>query len=676
MPIADPRDIPGLVAWYSAEAETGYANDAPMTGWTDLSGNNNHAIVVGGQPPLWKDAGGPGGGPMVQFRATGTSVATWGYFELPANILGGSGSSGEIMVQIKSDGSDASHWWFGTGAGAQSTSHYPYSGTIYETFGVDGNQKAVNPLVSLTAWRRYHVWAAPNDMGIRLDAVQRLTEANVATVFTPVPLLGHGGRSGVPSTFGDATCFRGQMSAVVLYNRTLTATERDDLDAWLTANPDGGTLTAPTGPLTLPEKVDAVVARIRDEINAVRAEQLTLEAVRDLMGVTLAAGANVTITPDDAADTITIASGASGGMTVEEVQDTVAAMLTAGTGVELTYDDVAGTLAITATGGGGGGATTLDALTDVDTTTAAPLDGQVLVYDANTGLWKPGTATEGGPQVGAWENNLETLFTYPPLVETDLQANPPSIPTAKPVGAVIEVTVTEAMLITNAGADLGHGTLLQIIAVMRQINTSTGNPSVEGAHVDAVTNIESVGNTSSLGAPAVNARVTASIVSPKPVKVGDKVRLRVWSANGANYRLDWWAHRSLPTRWGTKLDAEGRLPMFRDIVASGNMGTPVPATVLTLGATAALNTWTTGNDTTRNQWIDFGSLPQQNGVAQQNRIYIADPAGAGVMTQGDGIPGTGTSAIQASTGGALIHGDNCPTQWRGDRLYIPTPPVA
>jgi hypothetical protein len=58
-------------------------------------------------------------------------------------------------------------------------------------------------------------------------------------------------------------------------------------------------------------------------------------------------------------------------------------------GAGLDYDPVTGELTAT---GGAAGATKLDDLTDVDTSTTAPTDGQVLKYDAAAGLWKPGAA--------------------------------------------------------------------------------------------------------------------------------------------------------------------------------------------------------------------------------------------------------------------------------------------
>ncbi|HEU5454426.1 MAG TPA: hypothetical protein VFU85_01950, partial [Nocardioides sp.] len=106
------------------------------------------------------------------------------------------------------------------------------------------------------------------------------------------------------------------------------------------------------------------------------------EAVRDAIGVALVGVGSISVTVDDAGDTITIGSAVpaptgqpdgkvlttdsgglvyaspTGGLDLEAVQDAVAAMILAGTNVTKTYNDAAGTLTIDATpGGGGGGAT-------------------------------------------------------------------------------------------------------------------------------------------------------------------------------------------------------------------------------------------------------------------------------------------------------------------------------
>jgi ribulose bisphosphate carboxylase small subunit len=88
----------------------------------------------------------------------------------------------------------------------------------------------------------------------------------------------------------------------------------------------------------------------------------TAERVDDQVNTLLTAGANVTLTYDDAAGTLTIAAtednlsnnttsdlaeGTNLYFTTERVDDQVASLLTAGSNITLTYDDAAGTLTIT-----------------------------------------------------------------------------------------------------------------------------------------------------------------------------------------------------------------------------------------------------------------------------------------------------------------------------------------
>ncbi len=85
---------------------------------------------------------------------------------------------------------------------------------------------------------------------------------------------------------------------------------------------------------------------------AVAAAATDPEVVRDTMATALVAGANVTITPDDTANTITIASSGGGVTDPEVVRDTMAAALVAGTNVTITPNDAADTITIAAAGSG------------------------------------------------------------------------------------------------------------------------------------------------------------------------------------------------------------------------------------------------------------------------------------------------------------------------------------
>jgi len=90
--------------------------------------------------------------------------------------------------------------------------------------------------------------------------------------------------------------------------------------------------------------------------NIIAGSGVTAEGAVDAVAASLVAGANVTITYNDAADTITVAAtgGSGGGLDTEQVIDAVAASLVAGTNVTITYNDAAGTITIASTGGGGG----------------------------------------------------------------------------------------------------------------------------------------------------------------------------------------------------------------------------------------------------------------------------------------------------------------------------------
>jgi hypothetical protein len=238
MPISDPRDISGLVLWYSAEAETAYSNGASMTGWTDLSGNGNHATAQGTLAPQWESATGEAGGPAVRFRGThGTTSATWGYFSLPASVMG-SAAAGEIHASIKSDGQNCSLWGLGLTTGTSAASHYPFTSAIYEGFGTNSRKTVGFAEVAITDWRRYNVWSAAGDWAARIDAFVEFSTGSNTVLWDAAPVIGHGKRNGALSD--NTGSFQGRIGAVVLYNRKLTTTERNDLDAWLAAHPSGG----------------------------------------------------------------------------------------------------------------------------------------------------------------------------------------------------------------------------------------------------------------------------------------------------------------------------------------------------------------------------------------------------------------------------------------------------
>lgn len=102
-----------------------------------------------------------------------------------------------------------------------------------------------------------------------------------------------------------------------------------------------------------------------ESIEAAAAAAYTDEQARDAIGTALTAGAGITITPSDPADTITIAAtgsvvgththiGADVTDFAEVTDDRLNALLVAGTGITLTYNDAANTLTVASSVAAGG----------------------------------------------------------------------------------------------------------------------------------------------------------------------------------------------------------------------------------------------------------------------------------------------------------------------------------
>lgn len=241
MAISDPRDISGLLVWYSADAETSYTSGSQMTSWVDRSGNGNHATAVASTTkPIWQSTTGPSSGPSVRFGNDG-------YFTLP-NIFSGV-TSAEAMVVTKSDGVDTSLWGMGQTTGGSDEAHYPYGGTVYESWGLPTGARPNFSGTGITSWHRYGVWSASSDWDAHLDEVSKASSTSWTPSFTANPVLGAGRKNNAVDMR-----YSGNITCLVVYNKKLTSTERSDLASWLSSNPSGGFPTA-TDVATLPSPI-------------------------------------------------------------------------------------------------------------------------------------------------------------------------------------------------------------------------------------------------------------------------------------------------------------------------------------------------------------------------------------------------------------------------------------
>lgn len=106
---------------------------------------------------------------------------------------------------------------------------------------------------------------------------------------------------------------------------------------------------------------------------------------------------------------------------------------------------------------GGGGATTIDDLADVDTSTVAPTDGQVLTWDNAAGQWEPATPSAAPVDSVAGKTGAVTL-ELTDNTDVGLALNAPSLPAGTVVAITGEGTNGETTFVNSATANSGNGT--------------------------------------------------------------------------------------------------------------------------------------------------------------------------------------------------------------------------
>lgn len=211
------------------------------------------------------------------------------------------------------------------------------------------------------------------------------------------------------------------------------------------------------------------------------------EGIDDRVAALLTAGANVTLTYDDASGTLEVAATPPGPGDIsgfnEAVDDRVAALITAGSGIGKSYDDAAGTLTLTASVPAA--YTDEDARDAIGTALTAGNGISVTVDDAGDTITLKAVGSTVSTQTGTsytavlGDANTFIRFTNGSPVTFTI---PPNSSVAFPVGTVIEfsqsgtgaVTVAEGsgVTINSRSSDL---TLAgqYAVAFVKKVDTDT-----------------------------------------------------------------------------------------------------------------------------------------------------------------------------------------------------------
>lgn len=132
-------------------------------------------------------------------------------------------TEGEIFAVVKADNDpgsatgENSHLWH---LGSATAERYPdASGIIGEIFGTTVAKAVGNPAPALTSWRVYNVVSQPNFFRALLDNVELFATATNTVGWPSAPTIG----AALPSWFN------GYIAELAIFNRVLTAVERDDV---------------------------------------------------------------------------------------------------------------------------------------------------------------------------------------------------------------------------------------------------------------------------------------------------------------------------------------------------------------------------------------------------------------------------------------------------------------
>jgi hypothetical protein len=247
VPITDPTDIAGCILWLAADDIVGLSDGDPVSTWADGSGAGRDATGSGGSRPTYQ-TGELNGRPVVRFDGTDDEMATAsvGVTDLDCTIIAvlspANTDAGRSPVFVGNDGGGNGYGIAtSTGGGAPNEIGRLRGGIAWDS---TGTAATTGPAI-------YSLVQSSGSCEVFLDGVSLGTFSSDPNNPTSRITLGNH-RVGVSS----ANCWAGDIAEIAIYDSPLDATDRGDVEAYLTAKWFGGGATdtpldAQPGTLTL-----------------------------------------------------------------------------------------------------------------------------------------------------------------------------------------------------------------------------------------------------------------------------------------------------------------------------------------------------------------------------------------------------------------------------------------
>jgi probable HAF family extracellular repeat protein len=209
-----------IKVWLKADAISGLTNGAAVATWGDSSGANNNAYqaTAANRPLYWTNS--INGNPVVRYDGAND------YFSLPNLFSGSTQAEAFVVLKATADTPSATRslWIFGSyNYYGNWYGMYPATdGTISEDFGTTGLNNIGNPTQPLDQFHLYNVAGKSGEWTARINGLVQYATTNNTFGYAGSPKLGFG-----------ASYFAGDLSEVLIFNRTLTGDERDAVNMYL-----------------------------------------------------------------------------------------------------------------------------------------------------------------------------------------------------------------------------------------------------------------------------------------------------------------------------------------------------------------------------------------------------------------------------------------------------------
>ena len=234
-------DLPatGLRLWLRATA--GLPTSGPVERWLDQSSSGNDALqlVPGNQPVVVANQF--NGMPVVHFDGNTN------FFELPNVMAGSSNGAGEVFMIVRASYANPVQWRAVWRMGANPNPHFPTANHVVhidDDWGSAYMHQVGTPAQPLDQFNLYNIASDSSQWVCRLNGAPLYQTGFNTFYFPDDPVLGRNG--------GD--WFLGDIAEVIIYDRVLNDTERNEVAAYLARKypmgwgvTDNGPPTAPTG---------------------------------------------------------------------------------------------------------------------------------------------------------------------------------------------------------------------------------------------------------------------------------------------------------------------------------------------------------------------------------------------------------------------------------------------